>query len=101
MVHRIREAMAKGGLVSSETVSETGYRIEPAMDDPDERIVVKWHDPGLDTEDLLGRARQRDALQRILWLVVDEVEDLSGVHLQGWGDPFVVLNYGNLDPADN
>jgi len=96
MTHRIREAMAHGGLSESHTLNQTGWRVEPAMDEPNERLVVTWHDPRLATEDTLLWARQRQALERILWLEVDEVEDITGAHLQGWGDPFVVINYGSF-----
>ena len=44
------------------------------------------------------RARHRQALERILSLIADEVEDISGAHLQGWGEPFVVVNYGGFEP---
>jgi hypothetical protein len=100
MTQRVREAMARGGVVESHTTNQVGWRIEPALDEPNERLVVTWHDPGLDADDPLSRARQRQALERILWLVVDEVDDISGAHLQGWGDPFVVVNYGGFDTDD-
>ncbi len=96
MVHRIREAMRKGGLTASATIAETGYRVEPAMDDPDDRLVVTWYDPGLEAENAESRSRQRRVLEYALWLIVDEVDDISGAHLQGWGDPFVVVNYSNF-----
>ena len=100
IAQRVREAMSCGGLVESRTAAQTGFRVEPALDEPNERLVVTWHDPGLETEEPMVRARQRQALERVLWLIADEVEDITGVHLQGWGEPFVVVNYGGFDPDD-
>jgi hypothetical protein len=100
IAQRVREAMSRGGLVESRTAGQAGFRVEPALDEPNERLVVTWHDPGLETEEQMVRARQRQALERVLWLIADEVEDITGVHLQGWGEPFVVVNYGGFDPDD-
>lgn len=98
IAQRVREAMSLGGLIESRTAGQTGFRVEPALDEPNERLVVTWHDPGLETEEPMLRARHRQALERILWLIADEVEDISGAHLQGWGEPFVVVNYGGFEP---
>jgi uncharacterized protein YndB with AHSA1/START domain len=53
--------MSRGGLVESRTGSQTGFHVEPARDEPNERLVVTWHDPGLETEEPTLPARQRQA----------------------------------------
>ncbi len=49
------------------------------------------------TTNLYFVARQREALERIPLALADKVEDITGAHLQAWGDPFVVVNYGSFN----
>jgi hypothetical protein len=96
MSERIRGALLVAGIPEA-TDSNSGFSIRLGQDKPDRYIVVIWADAeGDDSPEAVYR--QREQLAPMLWLITDNVDGISGIHLDAWGEPAIVIDYADFDP---